>query len=40
MIFFVVASGLLALRIKTRLTFGERRLSADDYISVLAWVRY
>lgn len=39
-IFFVVASSLLALRIKTRLTFGERRLSADDYITVLAWVRY
>jgi hypothetical protein len=36
--FFVLASALLALRLKTRLTFGERRLSSDDYISVLAWV--
>jgi hypothetical protein len=39
-VFFLLASALLALRIKTRLTFGERRLSYDDYITVLAWVRY
>ena len=38
MFFFVLASTLLALRLKTRLTFGERRLSYDDYITVLAWV--
>ena len=38
MFFFVLASALLALRLKTRFTFGERRLSYDDYITVLAWV--